>query len=301
MIKGPRLNQRLRHRLFFAAALSLFIAAAFLCSRNHNNGSRDRPRITSDVSLQDVTFHSSALNRDVQYRVVLPKTFPSPQNLPVIYLLHGGGGGFRDWSNYSDVAKYAKQGVLLVMPEGNSSYYTNSATVPSDRFEDYIVKDLRADVETRFSAAATRNKRAIAGVSMGGYGALKIALRYQNLYVFAGGLSPAVDVPTRPFSVKRIAQWKFHSSIFGPSGSQTRRDNDPYELARAADPERTPYLFITCGEQEGLLPANRKFAKILEERHFRYDFATGPGDHNWTQWDQQVPHLFERMLSQLSK
>jgi putative tributyrin esterase len=132
---------------------------------------------------------------------------------------------------------------------------------------------------------------------MGGYGALKIALRYQNLYVFAGGLSPAVDVPTRPFSVKRIAQWKFHSSIF----EQTRRDNDPYKLPRAVDPERTAYLFITCGEQKGLLPANRKFAKILEERHFRYDFATGPGDHNWTQWDQQVPHLFERMLSQLSK
>jgi hypothetical protein len=155
MINGPRLNRRLGSRLFFAAALSLFSATAFGCSRNHNNGNRDQPRITSDVSLQDVTFHSSALNRDVQYRVFLPKTFPSPQPSCDLSL------AWRWFSRLVELfrcCKVRQASVLLVMPEGNSSYYTNSATVPSDRFEDYIVKDLRADVETRVSAAATRNK-----------------------------------------------------------------------------------------------------------------------------------------------
>ncbi len=120
----------------------------------------------------DVTFHSAALNRDMPYRAILPARIEPNQKLPVLYLLHGGGGGFRDWSNYSDVAGYAEHGLILVMPEGNSSYYTNSADRPQDRYEDYIVHDLIADVEQRFPAATDRAHRAIAGVSMGGFGAV---------------------------------------------------------------------------------------------------------------------------------
>ena len=236
----------------------------------------------------------------MQYRVILPSRISSGEKLPVVYLLHGGGGGFRDWSNFSDVARFAEQGWTLVMPEGNSSYYTNSAEKPGDRYEDYIVKDLIADVQLKFPVADGRENRAVAGVSMGGFGAVKLALRYPQLYFFAGGLSPAVDVPSRPLSIKRIAQWRFHSSIFGPSGSETRRENDPFLLAQSASPEETPYLYITCGEQEGLLAANRKLAAILEKRHFHYEFHTVPGDHNWLQWNKQVPGLFKSLQEHLN-
>src|SRR5262249_55819953 len=102
----------------------------------------DRPRLTPKVRMQDVTFHSSALNRDMQYRVILPSIITAGEKLPAVYLLHGGGGNYQDWSNYSDVAKYAESGLILVMPEGGSSYYTNAVDHPQDRYEDYIVKDL---------------------------------------------------------------------------------------------------------------------------------------------------------------
>ena len=134
---------------------------------------------------------------------------------------------------------------------------------------------------------------------MGGYGAVKIAMKHPELYAFAGGLSAAVDVPTRPFSMKRISQWRFHSSIFGPSGSQTRRENDPYELARSVDPTQMPYLFLTCGEQEGLLPANRKLAMMFENRGFAFELHTAPGDHNWQQWNGQVPIVFESLAKHI--
>src|SRR5260370_33386674 len=182
--------------------------------------------------MGDITFHSAALNRDMQYRVILPASVAAGQKLPVIYLLHGGGAGFPGWSNCSGAARYAEHTVILGMPEGNSSYYTNSAERPQDRYEDYIVTDLIADVESKFPVASGRSNRAIVGVSMGGFGAVKLALRHPELFVFAAGISPAVDVPSRPFSIKRIQQWRFHSSIFGPWGSQTRRDNDPFVLAR---------------------------------------------------------------------
>ena len=154
--------------------------------------------------MQDVTFHSAALGRDMPYRVILPAAIPVGKKLPVVYLLHGGGGGYRDWSNYSDVAQFAERGLILVMPEGESSYYVNAAARPNDRFEDYIVKDLIADMESRFPIASGRTNRAIAGVSMGGIGAITLALKHPDVFVFAGGISSAIDVPSRPFSIKRI-------------------------------------------------------------------------------------------------
>src|SRR5207253_2096840 len=110
----------------------------------------DHPRLTATVVLRDVTFQSVSLNREMQYRVILPVSVKDGQQLPVVYLLHGSGGEFRDWSNYSDVARFAESGLILVMPEAASSYYTNTVDLPQDRYEDYIVKDLIADVESKF-------------------------------------------------------------------------------------------------------------------------------------------------------
>jgi S-formylglutathione hydrolase FrmB len=249
--------------------------------------------------MRDGTFHSVALNRDMQYRVILPANILNGTKLPVVYLLHGGDGSFRDWSNYSDVARFAEQGFVLVMPEGDESYYVNSAGRAQDRYEDYIVNDLITDVESKFPTAVGRANRAIIGVSMGGYGAVKLALSHPELFVFAGGISPAIDVPSRPFSIKRIQQWRHHSSIFGPWGSQVRRNGDPFVLARSADPAKTPYLFLTCGEQEGLLPANRNFGALLEHRHFRYEFHIVPGGHDWNQWDERLPGVFQSLFEHM--
>lgn len=249
--------------------------------------------------MQDITFPSIALHRDMQYRVFLPESIPANQKLPVVYLLHGGGGGFRDWSNYSDVSAMAVNGVILVMPEGNSSYYTNSAEHPEDRYEDYIVNDLISDIERRFPAASGRQNRAIAGVSMGGFGAVKLGLRHPDLYAFAGGLSPAVDVPSRPFSVRRLGQWRFHSSIFGPAGSRTRRTNDPFVLARSALPSSTPYFYLTGGDQEGLLSSIKAFALLLDERQLPHEFHIVKGGHNWEQWSKSEQDMFKSLFAHL--
>src|SRR4051812_5705045 len=254
--------------------------------------SPDHPRLTPNITFRDVAFRSAALGRNMDYRVISPSVVPPGQKLPVIYLLHGGGGGFRDWSNYSDVAHYAESGILLVMPEGDSSYYTNAVDPPGDRYEDYIVQDLISDVEYRFPAAVGRSNRAIIGVSMGGFGAVNLALHHPNLFAFAGGISSAIDVSRRAFSIKRLRQSRHYNSLFGSSGSLTRHNNDPFLLARTANPEEAPYFFLTCGEQEGLLPANREFAALLAKRHFKYEFHTVRGGHDWNQWNAWLPIIF---------
>jgi putative tributyrin esterase len=276
--------------------ISFFLVA---CSRKKHEIQLDRPRLTPNVAMRDITFHSAALDRDMEYRVVLPATIAAGAKLPVVYLLHGAGGNFRDWSNYSDSARFTERGLILVMPEGDDSYYVNAREPPQDRYEDYIVNDLIADVESRLPAASGRENRAIAGVSMGGYGAVKLALSHPDLFIFAGGISSAIDVPSRPFSIKRIQQGRHYISIFGSWGTVTRRNGDPFVLAQSADPAITPYLFLTCGEQEGLLPPNRNFAALLGQRHFRYEFHVVPGGHDWNQWNKQLPGLFHSMYEHL--
>jgi S-formylglutathione hydrolase FrmB len=287
-----------------SGALFLFLVfmvfAIVSCRARQQTAQPDHPRLTPDVRLRDVTFRSSSLNRDISYRVILPASIPQGRKLPAIYLLHGGGGSYRDWSNYSDVARYAEQGFLLVMPEGGYSYYTNSAEKPQDKFEDYIAKDLIADVESRFLVISKRDSRAIVGVSMGGFGAVKIALKHPELYGFVAGLSSALDVPSRPFSIKRISQYRGHAQIFGPWGSQTRRENDPLVLAQNSDAATTPYMFLTCGDREGLLAVNRRFASLLKDRHFQSEFHRVPGgNHDWNQWNSQLPAVFATLSQHL--
>ena len=254
--------------------------------------------------MQDVTFYSAALNRPMPYRVYLPEKLVPGQRLPVVYLLHGGGGSYRDWSNDTDVAGYAAPkggsgGMVLVMPEGDTSCFVNSAEKPEDRYEDYLVHDLIADVEARFPAATGREYRAFVGVSMGGYAAVKLALSRPELFAFAGAISPAVNLTERPFRLLRAAQWWKLRSVFGPWGSRARQDDDPFLLVLSANPAAAPYIYLTAGEQEILFEPIGRFAALLKVRGFSYEFHTKPGGHDRDQWRSQLPGCFESLLAHL--
>jgi S-formylglutathione hydrolase FrmB len=189
--------------------------------------------------------------------------------------------------------------LILVMPEGAFSYYQNAALKPEDRYEDYLANDLISDVENRFPAAKGRENRAIIGISMGGFAAIKLALSRPQLFFFVGALSPSIDVLHRRFSVKRIGEWWRIRSIFGPMGSSSRQLMDPFVLIRSADPFATPYIYLGAGEREPLLEPNRRFAVRLKERHFAYEFHTKPGGHDWGEWDSQIPGCFDSLLQHL--
>jgi len=293
---GPMKNENALPGVAVFLSLALALGG---CERKTTPPPPDRPRLTPSVTLRDITFHSAALDRDMPYRVILPAAIPAGKKLPVLYLLHGGGGHFRDWSNDSDVARFAERGLILVMPEGESSYYTNAADRPQDRYEDYISNDLIADVEKQFPAAPDRANRAIMGISMGGFGAVNLALKHPDLFSFAAGISSAFDVPSRPFSIKRIQQYRQHAAIFGPWKSEHRRANDPFILARSVDAAQTPYFYLTCGNQEGLLPANHQFASLLKARHIASEFHGGAGGHDWNQWNARLDDVFASLSTHL--
>jgi S-formylglutathione hydrolase FrmB len=158
---------------------------------------------------------------------------------------------------------------------------------------------LISDAESRFPVSGDRENRAVVGVSMGGFAAVKLALTRPDLFAFAGAISPAVDVPSRSFSAKRWSQSMRFRTTFGPSGSETRLHSDPFVLVKSADPAHTPYLYITAGEQEPLLPPIRQFATLLKLRDYAYEFHTKPGGHDWNEWDAQIPGCFESLMAHI--
>ncbi len=249
--------------------------------------------------MRDVVFHSAALGREIQYRVLLPSPVASEQKLPVVYLLHGNGGDFRDWSDYSDLSGFVHANLVLVMPQGDDSYYVNAIEHPANRYEDYIVGDILSNVEAKFRIEKGRANRAIIGVSMGGFGAIKIGLSHPDLFVFVGALSPAIDVTRRQFTVRRIQQSWALRSIFGPWGSEARSRNDPFIIARSEVPANAPYIYLSCGADESLLPANREFAAVLSEQHLPHEFHVVPGGHDWTQWNQVLPVMLRSLLQRV--
>jgi S-formylglutathione hydrolase FrmB len=283
------------------ALLLTLLCALLLIAACHRapESEPDHPQIAAGVRMQEVRFYSAALGREMPYRVFLPANLPAGQKLPVVYLLHGADNDFRTWSNNSDVSRYAARGLILVMPEGGFSYYMNAVKTPKDRYEDYITKDLIADVESRFPAMGERGSRAVVGISMGGFAAIDYAFVHPDLYSFAGTLSPSIDMTRRRFSTKRIGQWWRTRRIFGPFGSAERLARDPFELVQTADPSKTPYIYLTAGNDEPLLQAIHRFEALLKQRGFAYEFHTLPGGHDWTAWGAQIPGCFESLLKHL--
>jgi S-formylglutathione hydrolase FrmB len=239
--------------------------------------------------MEDRSFYSPALEREVTYRVMAANA--SPAKVRFLYLLHGNGGSYREWSESSDLATLAGRGFVMVMPEGGTGYFTDSASEPRDRYETFLTKDLIGDVEPRFVKAGVASSRSIAGVSMGGYAAVVLALKHPGMYHMAGALSPPMDVPGRRFSVRRPGQYFAFRGIFGPPGSATRAAKDPKVLARDADAAGVPFIFLSSGETEPLLPVIRAFDALLTARRFAHEFHLQPGGHDWRQWNAQLPAL----------
>lgn len=256
--------------------VSLVVAGILAC---------DSAQSTTALSPSRQSFHSDALGRTMRYQIVVPAAAATAR-VPVVYLLHGHGGEEGDWFTYSRAAALANQyNLAVVTPDGANSWYINGG---SGRWRDYIVDDLVRDVEKRWPVKAAREGRAVAGLSMGGYGAMNLALQRPEVFSLAASMSGALDImrPSNVFESRRVDEEV--RAAFGPPGSTTRRENDIYRLASEEDASKLPYLHIDCGVDDPWMAVNREFAQVLAARGISHDFQELPGNHNWRYWDRQI-------------
>jgi putative tributyrin esterase len=251
------------------------------------------------VTVRDGSFNSESLAREMRYRVILPAGYESSsERYPTLFLLHGLYGDFENWSTHTNLVRYAERFRLIIaMPQAGNSWYVNSVTVTADKFEDYIIKDFIGEIDSHFRTIRERSARAIAGLSMGGYGAVKFALKYPRLFAMAGGISAALNAPGDLDD--KAADFRLNlQKVFGPHGSPTREQNDVFVLLAHADPAKLPYIYLDCGTSDVLfLFSNREFAARLQEPRVPYEFHEMPGAHTWDFWDTAIL----RFLNTLSK
>src|SRR6476659_1259014 len=148
--------------------------------------------------IQTTQFESTMVGKSLPYNIILPLDYDTARTsrYPVLYLLHGLGGHYNDWLLRTNVADYAAQYRLIVVtPEGNNSWYIDNPTAPTDKYESYILQELIPDVQKRYRTIEARYGRAIAGLSMGGYGAFKYGLKSPSTFVFAASMSGAFSAP----------------------------------------------------------------------------------------------------------
>lgn len=253
------------------------------------------------VRVQDGAFHSAALDRDMKYRVLLPCFYQSGSGrFPVLYLLHGLYGDYLNWDTRTNLERYAQRyELIVVMPDAGDSWYTNSATDSKDKFEDYIAKDLVAEIDGKFRALRSRHTRAIAGISMGGYGALKIALRYHDDFAFGGSLSGALGAAQDLGDKKPLFRDQL-LKVFGPPGSEVRADNNVFSMLRSAGAKDLPYFYLACGSADDFLQVNRDFATQLASRGVPYEYHETAGGHAWDYWDRSAQDLLRAAAGVIS-
>jgi len=258
------------------------------------------PAVAS-ARIETVRFQSKLINTTLPYNVILPTDYETSKTTryPVLYLLHGLTGHYNDWISRTNVADYAAEyRVIVVMPEGNDSWYTDSATVTTDKYESYILNELLPDVQQRYRTIEARYARAIAGLSMGGYGAIKFGLKTPSTFVFAASMSGAFGA-TR-LSEKEIgaSHWGNSLKLFGPVGGETRIANDLFEIINKLAPARVsslPYFYFDCGTEDSplIFPFNRELSALMLEKKIPHEFRQLPGDHSWGYWDRQVQEILK--------
>jgi len=278
--------------------------------------------------------------------VYLPPSYArdTTRRYPVAYYLHGLGGAESDWVAKGGIDAAADSlftrgtpEMIIVMPDSDDGWYTTwakqidyrtcadtvhgeapeSYCVAHERYDDYIARDVVRFVDSRYRTLADRGHRGIGGLSMGGYGALSIALHYPDVFSAAASHSGVVSpmyVGPHPFAApakyataedlsrpNAAAYWARYQMYWG-TDLERWRAADPAQAAALVQRHgaRMPSLFIDCGTEDALLDQNRALHDELSRLHVRHEYAEWPGSHTWRYWSTHVRESLAWMGKQMA-
>ena len=244
------------------------------------------------MALIRCDFAAETLDLDTSMTVLLPERGAVPP--PVLYLLHGLTDDHTAWTRWTSIEQYADaKGLAVVMPQVHRSFYANEAY--GMRFWDFLSVELPRVVHRLFRLSTRREDTFVAGLSMGGYGAFKWALREPERFAAAASLSGALDLAylqardLRPHIRELVARVFADRVVAGG-------DDDLLHLVATADAAVLPRLMLRCGTKDYLVEQNERFAAACRDAKVTLDSALSPGDHDWAYWDEQIPVVLDWML-----
>lgn len=237
-----------------------------------------------------IRVHSASMNKEIPNIVILPESYRhnNGQKYPVVYLLHGYGGNYSTWAtqtkpNLDRVA--SRMDLIIVCPDGGSSWYWDSPVNPASRYETYVSRELVDYMDRHYRTIANRYGRAITGFSMGGHGGLWLGFRHPDIYSACGAMSGGVDI--RPFP----NNWQMSKSLGNYADNPARWDEYtvinqlPYSLAYGP-----LAIIIDCGIDDFFLQVNQALHEKLLYYHIPHDFTIRPGAHNHQYWNNAIDY-----------
>ena len=245
-----------------------------------------------------VNYRSNALFRTVPVNVILPadkysadtREYVNNQPYKTLYLLHGLLGNYTDWVNGTHIQRYAEErNLAVVMPSGDNSFYVNGVTHNND-YGTFIGEELVEMTRRMFPLSDKREDTYIAGLSMGGFGALRNGLKYADTFGCIAALSGALHILDE--DAVEIAG---ESAIFGNLEEARRSDKNPRVLLEdlAREGKRIPRIYMACGLQDSLLHASRRYRDLILAAGADLTYVEEDGAHEWDFWDRHIKKVIE--------
>ena len=237
--------------------------------------------LSAEKNIRTLSHYSNYLGKEQKMNVYVPEYGGRHS---VLYLLHGATGDYTNWSNKTDVKNIAdKFNLIIVMPDGGAySWYADSPMIPGSQYESYIVKELIPFIDSAFATYAEKNGRGVCGLSMGGFGAIKLGLKYPQLFSSASSLSGVLSI------LNHSDKWSM-AQVFGPQSeySLNWKHEELLELAGSST-DTTVALKFDTGVNDITLGDNRLFLAVLQQLHRTFEYGEFPGGHTWTYWGTHI-------------
>ena len=259
------------------------------------------------MALIQVNFLSKTLMRTVPVNVILPVDKLAFPGMPVredkpyktLYLLHGVFGNYTDWVSGTNIQRWAEEkNLAVVMPSGDNMFYVDNPGV-NNYYGEFIGRELVEITRKMFPLSHKKEDTFIAGLSMGGYGAIRNGLKYHDTFGCIAGLSSALltdGIENRSDDVDFFIESRSYAQgCFGDLTKVTDSDKNPKWLAKKLAEEKIemPKIYMACGDSDFLLAANRDFKEYLEGLGVPVTFEEGVGAHEWDFWNRYIKKVLD--------
>jgi len=236
--------------------------------------------------VDTVETYSPSMKKNIKAVVIRPDQYNKMSALPVVYLLHGSSGNYTNWvKRVGSIKDFADQySMMIVCPDGMNSWYWDSPVNSDIRYETYISSELIKWIDSHYKTIREAKGRAITGLSMGGYGALYLAIRHQDVFGAAGSMSGCVDI--RPFS----NSWNMPDLLGSYADFPERWESrSVINMLHLVKPDAFT-LLIDCGTKDLFYSVNKTLHEQLLYRNIPHDYIERPGGHNWDYWENAIEY-----------
>ena len=238
------------------------------------------------AQVDTIQVFSPSMNKNIKTCVIVPDNYKkSKKKFPVVYLLHGYSGNYATWvKSFKEVSQQVdRYGFIAIGVDGNySSWYFNSPIDPTFKYETYIIDELVPFIDKKYKTIASREGRAISGLSMGGHGALYLSLKHQDVFGAAGSMSGGVDI--RPFSEKWDIKKRLGAINDFPDNWEKNTVANLIELNQINNLK----LIIDCGVDDFFIDVNRELHQKMLALKIDHDYIERPGKHNIDYWENSL-------------